>query len=327
MSELAPARRRWFLLGLGMATLLPLTTQTAARLLDLKVLGDVNVTLAFLASGFHVALTSFFYLEPDLAELRRLHRGRFVWAPLGLALGTAALTLWLHGDIAWVLAGYFAWQLYHYQRQNFGVMAFVASSQKVARPTTLEQVALEVAGYAGILGFFALDGFATPRKVGAFAAALHQVGLSTQIAAVLLSLVAMVLRLKREGWSWYPLWHLLCSGFFAGTFILPDIGLAFATYAYAHGLQYLVFMYSLSMARGATVPKLSPIALTFMGLAGSILLMVLGDRTMFSWSKDGLFGAYLGLVMAHFVVDASVWRLGEPTQRAYVRKAFSFIWE
>ena len=38
-----------------------------------------------------------------------------------------------------------------------------------------------------------------------------------------------------------------------------------------------------------------------------------------------VYGAYLGVVMAHFVIDAGVWRLSEPFQRGYMARRFPFI--
>ena len=38
-----------------------------------------------------------------------------------------------------------------------------------------------------------------------------------------------------------------------------------------------------------------------------------------------IYGAMVGVVMAHFVLDAGIWRLREPFQRGYMRKKFYFI--
>lgn len=318
--------RRWFLLALGAASLLPLVSLSGGRLLGVPWLTDFNFALAFLATGFHVALTPFFYFEPELRDLRRAHPVRFVWAPLALCASTAAVVVAFDTSLPWVLLFYFIWQLYHYQRQNVGVLSFVSSALKVSRPTRLEHVAVEIAAYAGIVGFLALDGVPLA-PLGGFSGTLYRVGLVAQLIAVSLALAAWTLRLKREGWSWFGPWHLLCACFFAGTFIVADRDFTFGTYAYAHGLQYLVFMYLLSLSRGRTSPRLSPLALTLMGLVGAILLAVVANRVTFNWSHDAVFGIYLGLVMSHFVVDAVVWRLSEPTQRSYVRNSFAFLWD
>lgn len=318
--------RRRFLAALAVASLLPLVALTLARLFAPPGLGTFNFALAFVATGFHVALTPFFYFEPELAELRRQHPVRFVWAPLALCVGTAAIVLADHATFPWVVLFYFIWQLYHFQRQNVGVLAFVSSMLKVSRTTRLENVSIELAAYAGILGFLALDGVPLP-LLGSFSGTLMSVGMLAQAIAAALAVFAWIVRFRSEGWSWFSPWHMLLTLFFAGTFLVPSLDYAFGTYAYAHGLQYIIFMYLLSFSRGRASARLSPFALTAGGFAGALVLTVIADRAMFQWSRDAIFAIYLGLVMSHFVVDAIVWRLSEPTQRGYVRRAFSFVWD
>ena len=40
-----------------------------------------------------------------------------------------------------------------------------------------------------------------------------------------------------------------------------------------------------------------------------------------------IYGAFIGTVMAHFVIDAGIWRLREPFQRGYMRKRFFFVFD
>ena len=40
-----------------------------------------------------------------------------------------------------------------------------------------------------------------------------------------------------------------------------------------------------------------------------------------------LYGAFLGTVMTHFVLDAGLWRLREPFQRKYMRQKFYFVFD
>ena len=43
--------------------------------------------------------------------------------------------------------------------------------------------------------------------------------------------------------------------------------------------------------------------------------------------SSAIYGVFIGLVMAHFVLDAGIWRLREPFQRGYMRKKFDFIFD
>ncbi len=41
-------------------------------------------------------------------------------------------------------------------------------------------------------------------------------------------------------------------------------------------------------------------------------------------TRPVIFATYLGLVITHFLLDAKIWRLREPVQRAVIRKRLSF---
>jgi hypothetical protein len=40
-----------------------------------------------------------------------------------------------------------------------------------------------------------------------------------------------------------------------------------------------------------------------------------------------LYGAFVGVTMSHFVLDAGLWRLSEPFQRRYMREKFYFVFD
>jgi hypothetical protein len=319
--------RSWFLTALLVATLLPALGLMLQRYFRMAAVGQMNAGVAYLASGFHVALSSYFYLDPKLTELRRQHPVRFFVAPLTICVVSAGLGYALSPNTAWLVVGYLVWQIYHYQRQNFGVMAFVAASLGVGRTNLLEQSSLEMAGYAGILGYIALGSPVGLTALGHFTGLMLLVARAAQISALALAIYCWWARYRREGWSWYSPWHLLCASFFLATFLQPDANFAFMTYAFGHGLQYIVFMFVLASARSHAVQRgPSALILARAGVAGSLVLIVLSDRVFFSFSQDLVFGLYLGLVMTHFVIDAMVWRLSEPMQRQYVRDAFTIVW-
>ena len=76
----------------------------------------------------HVGATAFFYTDRDFFELIGQNRGRFFILPI-LAAG-GCLALFSTSAPAWTLlvTAYLAWQMYHYQRQNYGLIAFAAQS-------------------------------------------------------------------------------------------------------------------------------------------------------------------------------------------------------
>ena len=63
--------------------------------------------------------------------------------------------------------------------------------------------------------------------------------------------------------------------------------------------------------------------LTACALVGGGLLHVMAFGWVPGTWQRAAFGAYLGLVMWHFVLDAGIWRLREPFQRQYMTERFS----
>ncbi len=93
----------------------------------------------------------------------------------------------------------------------------------------------------------------------------------------------------------------------------------------AHGLQYLLLM-GLVAARGQPRERVG-------GVAALCTLAVLGGAVLNLISHlhgDGLplrllFGVYLGVLAAHFVVDAGIWRLREPFVRAFLSQRVGYL--
>jgi hypothetical protein len=89
--------------------------------------------------------------------------------------------------------------------------------------------------------------------------------------------------------------------------------------ATAHGLQYMVFMGTVS---GSGQRSLKPV-LVMLAIAGAGALAL-------NYAADAggaLKGLFVGGVMAHFIVDAGIWRLREAFQRGYMRRKFYFVFD
>jgi len=92
----------------------------------------------------------------------------------------------------------------------------------------------------------------------------------------------------------------------------------------AHGLQYLIFMsYVAAVPRAALLRRA-------IALAGFVVLVGAGLEFLqrpepFGNLRQAVYGAYLGIVMFHFVLDAGVWRLSQPFPRSYLAERFAFL--
>jgi hypothetical protein len=275
------------------------------------------VWLLFVGSSMHVASSAWFATVPDVRRHAREHPGRYLVAPVALvatsAIVAAATT---PGTLRWLLLGFFAWQFFHYQRQNLGLAAIAGISSGVGSLRPAERRAITAAGVAGIVGLMShpelLQVSVDPKlrwlfPVSALAFAVAVVSgiavLSTRAPAdrsrplVAVSAVSLV--------------------FFLPVFVLRSPYAAVAGLTIAHGLQYLFLM--ALVARGLAAGgarRWSLMLLVDVALLGGLVL------NAFSHLHDGapgaraLFGVYLGVVMAHFVVDAGLWRLRDDFPRA-----------
>lgn len=282
-----------------------------------------TTALVFLGSGFHVAASYAFFLERDLHPLLRASRRRYFIAPALLVVGTAVFML-LAGTrlTATAVLAYFIWQTHHYTRQNIGVFAFATRALGTLSPSLLERSAITTAGFAGVLGMITLI---TPYQDTPFAA----VAMYTGNVAVLVFIGAVAMLaccLPRALQAGDPVRLAFLVGgvlFYLPTFVYRDPFAAVASYAIAHGCQYLVFMGYVSGARSSSRRKLA--AAGAIALVGGLALWHAQHGALDGAAGRLASGAALGAVMAHFVIDAGVWRLSEPAQRQFMSERFRFL--
>ena len=80
---------------------------------------------------------------------------------------------------------------------------------------------------------------------------------------------------------------------------------------------------------GRRNPIASVITLLGMATLGAFALnaaILAPDISDLAWGFAA-YGAFLGVVMAHFILDAGIWRLREPFQRGYMREKFYFVFD
>jgi hypothetical protein len=320
----ARAASRQFLFLIALATAVPwVGLPFLLGHADHPTTHQLETGILFIGSGVHVAASYFFYLDPAARGTVRRHRWRFLYVPAILVVGTAVLFALAPERLRFsALIAYLAWQTYHYMRQNIGVFAFVTKARRAQAPTALERRAIAAAGYAAILAMIAK---ATPYQK----TPLNGAGDTLQAASVLVYLVAAVLLLAAlaQARTQDPirLCGLVASVlFFIPVLIYRDPLSATLSYAVAHGFQYLVFMWFVTRGRDhARASRLQGVGIAI-ALGGGFLLdrMSHGGGPAFA---GAVFGAYLGLVMIHFVLDAGVWRLRDPAQREYMKERFAFL--
>jgi hypothetical protein len=288
---------------------------------------NLVVALVFVGANFHVAATGWFYTDGPTRSHFFARPMRYLVVPALLVAASAATFQFAPAALRpWLLAAFFGWQLWHYQKQNVGLLSFVAAGTDGVPLSPWERRTLMLAAISGILGFFSLT------RVGLSAlapelATLHQLGATVYLLVPVALGIALAKSPALRANGLRLAFLVLGSAFFLPTYLFDDAISATLSYAVAHGLQYLVFMGVVSL--GHRNPLASVAILLGMATLGALAMnaaILAPDVSDFAWGHAA-YGAFLGLVMAHFVVDAGIWRLREPFQRGYMRQRFRFVFD
>jgi hypothetical protein len=275
--------------------------------------------LLFIGSSAHVAATGWLYTLPDVRAYARERPARFVYAPVGLVAATGGVAALVPApSFAWLLLPYFAWQLVHFQKQNLGMAALATSSRGIAGLRSVERRALTVAGLAG---------------AGALVARPGVLQLNIDPGLELIRPLALVLfcgAIAAGGWLVARRSHddrpvgfcvvyatSLC--FALPVFVFDSPYAAVGGMTIAHGLQYLLLVGM--VAAGGSQGKRRLVRLAAfcnVALVGGALLNAASHLHTGGAAARLVFGASLGLAMAHFVIDAGIWRLRDPVPRRLV---------
>lgn len=302
--------------------LLPLLDRSAAQG---GLSNQAKTWLVFLGSGAHVAASYAFYLDGSIRPLMRSHPWRYALVPLMVVAGSGLVFATAGARVtATALLVYFVWQTHHYTRQNVGIFAFAARARGSLPPSDLERAAITTAGFAGIVGMVTFLAPWQDTPIAPFVVHLHAVAFLVYLGAVAL----LVACLPRAWEARDPVRLAFLVGgvaFYLPTFVYGTAFSAVASYAIAHGCQYLVFMgWVGGGVRRTRGPRLLA-TVTGLTVFGGLLLREMGRATRNGRAGGLVFGVYLGIVMTHFVLDAGVWRLSEPFQRKYMAERFTFL--
>jgi hypothetical protein len=269
------------------------------------------VWLLFVGSSVHVASTFTLFAFADVRRHACAHPRRYVAAPLAL-VGAAAVTAALLPTAALQapLLGFFGWQLWHYQQQNLGLAALATRATQRPPLTTIERRCIRVSAAAGILAL------AAHPQVTQLVTLRPPAVVSTAASATAWLLLAGAAAMQRR-----PI-PLLAVAFPLPLLLTTSPYAALGGMTLAHGLQYLLLvgMVVTGPARGeGAKPRLAEGSLLLAGvvtIAGA--LAATSHLHHGAAATKAVFGAYLGIVMTHFVLDAGLWRLRDPFPRAWL---------
>ena len=290
--------------------------------------------LLFVGSSVHVASTGWFYTVPEVRAYMRQHRPRYVWWPLALIAGGGAIAMLVpRTALDWLLLPYFGWQFFHYQKQNLGIAALAAASQRIAPLRMAERRALTGAGLAGIAGLLARPSL-LQLPVRPILAPLFPVATIAFAGFVAVGVGCLAVRSPAQRPAGFCVVYLTSLGFSVPVFVFTSPYAAVAGLTIAHGLQYLLLMGLMAAAgprpaagpRAATARRLAGLAaLCNIALLGGAALSIASDQAAAGPALRILFGLFLGAVMAHFVVDAGLWRMREEFPRSFLHSRLPYL--
>jgi len=284
--------------------------------------------LLFVGSSVHVTATLGLFSFTEVRAHARLHPSRYLLAPAALLMVTIAACLVLPSHaMSLPLLGLFAWQLWHYQKQNLGLASLAAASARLPALSSVERRCILASGVGGVLALVARPSTLqlVSWRPGAPIASATLVLAEVVLGASATAAVACVRRRWRASAPGRPAIavYLLAVCFPAPLVLTSSPYAAVGGLTLAHGLQYLLLvghvMVGSSPRRNAELDGTRLVALIALvvaaagGLAAATHLH--GRDDVFA---RVLFGAYLAVVMTHFVIDAGVWRLRDEFPRRWL---------
>jgi hypothetical protein len=282
--------------------------------------------LLFVGSSVHVATTGYLFTEADIRAHVAAHRTRYVWIPVLLIVVAATLVSIVSvRDLTWLLLPYFAWQFFHFHKQNLGMVALASTSRALRGPSAPERRVLSVASSFGIAGLLAHPGLLqlsdqTPLR------RFDVLALLGFVCAVACGIALLLVRPRRDRSAGVTATYLMALCFFAPVYLFRSPYAAVGGMTIGHGLQYLLLVGLVAAGRRRGKRRAVGLALLMnLALLGGILLSAASHLHNAPAFGRALFGAYLGVVMSHFVIDAGIWRLREPFPRAFMASHVPFL--
>ncbi|WP_461536395.1 hypothetical protein [Spongorhabdus nitratireducens] len=323
------------------------------------------VIIGFIATG-HVPATAYLLTDPDIRNYIRKYQGRMIYFCVAIVL----LNFIVFGLLAENVGGgapvivyffmlyYTLWQTWHFAKQNLGVFSFSCICSKRKPGLKIERWAVLGGGIAGVIGVYQAAGEGLkvyyPSENLSYMdflfSQLWYLGLFILVLSIFLAVYSLWIR-RKELKPVNVLLLLSSTAFFTPYFFTGDALLAFASFTWAHGLQYILILWVHSVSR-RDVEGVSSAGFKWRWayVAGAALFFMLCSlfvRDLIVWSTQ--FGTataallniqanyplILNLVVAtltsitmiHFIWDARLWRLSEHEPRAWVRKQFGFLFE
>jgi hypothetical protein len=280
----------------------------------------------FAGSSAHVASTGWLYTLRDVRSYAVSHPWRFIRVPVLLMIaGAAAAATLTPAAMTWLLLPFFAWQFFHFAKQNLGMTALAAKTAGAPPLRAAERRALIASGLAGIGALMARPALLQLR-VDPRLGALFPLSAAAMAGAVAVGVILLARRAPAQRPRGFCVMYLMGLFFSVPVFVLASPYAAVGGMTIAHGMQYLLLVSLVAAGGPGEAGRALRLAvLGNLALIGGAVLAVTSHLHSGGPAVRLVFGAYLGTVMAHFVVDAGLWRLRDPFPRAFLARRVPYL--
>ena len=291
---------------------------------DMSVPTNVNglIWIAWIVGGYsHVMATVWFGMDKDYHPVISANRARMVGSLAVIPAAMVAVALASLTASSWIYAGYTLWLAHHYNRQNYGLVAFAGAHDGLGPMPREVGWMFNLTTGAGAIRLVAMP-FIYPGGISPFASPVYAyygwyaaAALMLAAAVVLVKLIVCHAAVRRS--PMVVIFLLLGFAFYLPALLVGPTQTSFWPYAMAHGLQYLVMVGVVS--RGS---RLGRLGLAIAAASALVLGVIVYSMDSAPWAQ-----LYIGVEMWHFLADARLWRLRDPLVRGVVRERFSFLFQ
>lgn len=328
-----------------------------AQYLGVSGAGVTLAIIAFVATA-HVPATFYLLTDGAIREFVLTRKGSMIYGCLAIMAVTYIVFLSFAANVGggapivvyWFMLAYTLWQTWHFGKQNIGVFAFSCICDRRGPASKVERAAITAGTVAGLIGVYQAVGSDLHKSYypGGDVGWVHSTFNGLWYLGVILICIALVMAIKaltEQRLSPLNAMLLVSSAlFFVPYFFVGDALLAFASFTWAHGLQYILFLGAHAAARSDRSQPSSRwvwiagfaafVALcgwfvrdliVWMTSAGTATAAFLQVQANYPMLLNFVIATLTGLTMVHFVWDARIWRMRDPEPRKWMRERFAFL--
>jgi len=236
---------------------------------------------------------------------------------------------------------FFLYQTWHFGAQNIGVAAFISLADRGKPLTRMEKVTIKmgiVVGMFGVLRVMAPTYMIGEQYMPIGSTAVRLMEFSYDVGALAaIPLTAGAFWLAVRAWCrkqyLFGIAIFLSVTYLFTMYLTRDYLLGFISFTTAHGLQYLIFLFTHSVNRRKQdlVASYSPIAI-IAAPAALLVAMVIGslifnNAPAIATTKLPSIGVaiVLSITLVHFWLDLFLWRMRNKERANWIRARFGFV--